>query len=110
MALNDFLLFKEISGGFFEEKRIPSIPSISVTSTLTLSRNSWDGSKEQTLSVSGVTANSVLLTSMDNHTMTGRWANAQVLIVAKSTNSVKFKAVDTPTEDIEFKLVILNAN
>ncbi len=77
-----------------------------VTSTLTLTSGGWS-TNTQTLTVTGVTATSTNLIVLESATMGDRWATGKVYATSQSTNSITFTCQTTPTDNIEFKVVIL---
>jgi len=77
-----------------------------VTSTLTLTSGGWSANT-QTLTVTGVTATSTNLIVLESATMGDRWATGKVYATSQSTNSITFTCQTTPTDNIEFKVVIL---
>jgi len=76
------------------------------TSTVTLTAAGWSANS-QTLTVTGVTASSVNYFVFDTIVMMTRWGEAKVLATSQGTNSITFICDTTPTENIEFKVVIL---
>ena len=77
-----------------------------LTATLTLVVANWS-SEVQTLTVTGVTATSTNLVVISSITMGDRWGAAKVYATAQDTDEVTFTCETAPTEDIEFKIVIL---
>lgn len=77
-----------------------------VTSTLTLTSGGWS-TNTQTLTVTGVTTTSTNLIVLESATMGDRWATGKVYATSQSTNSITFTCQTTPTDNIEFKVVIL---
>jgi hypothetical protein len=76
------------------------------TSTVTLTAAGWTA-KSQTLTVTGVTASSVNYFVFDTISMMTRWGEAKVLATSQGTDSITFICDTTPTENIDFKVVIL---
>jgi hypothetical protein len=77
-----------------------------VSSTLTLVVANWS-SETQTLTVTGVTATSTNLVVIESITMGDRWGEAKVYATAQDTDEITFSCETAPTDDIEFKIVIL---
>jgi hypothetical protein len=77
-----------------------------VTATLTLLSTGWT-TKTQTLTVTGVTATSTNLIVIESITMGDRWGAAKVYATGQGTNEITFTCDTDPTENIDFKVVIL---
>ena len=77
------------------------------TATLTLTVAGWTANS-QTLTVTGVTTTSINLIVIESTVMGTRWGEAKVFATSQGTNSITFNCETTPTEDIEFKVTILN--
>ena len=75
--------------------------------TLTLTVAGWTANS-QTLTVTGVTTTSINLIVIESIVMGTRWGEAKVFATSQGTNSITFNCETTPTEDIEFKVTILN--
>lgn len=78
----------------------------SLSSTITLTSGGWSSSS-QSVTVSGVTASSTNIIVIESATMGDRWAAAKIYATSQTTDSITFGCQTTPTENIEFKVVIL---
>lgn len=79
---------------------------LTTTATLTLTVVGWVA-KSQTLTVAGVTATSTNLIAIDSITMGDRWGTAKIYAISQGTDSIVFNCDVTPTDPIEFKVVII---
>jgi hypothetical protein len=84
----------------------PSGLTATTTATLTLLAANWSGNV-QVLTVTGVTTTSTNLIQIDSIVMGDRWGAAKVYATAQAANEITFTCDTTPTENIEFKVVIL---
>ena len=76
------------------------------TATLTLLSTGWT-TNTQTLTVTGVTATSTNLIVIESIVMGDRWGAAKVYATGQGTNEITFTCDTDPTENIDFKVVIL---
>jgi len=84
----------------------PTVLTATTTATLTLIVANWS-SKVQTLTVTGVTTTSTNLIQIDSIVMGDRWGAAKVYATSQAADEITFTCDTVPTENIEFKVVIL---
>lgn len=113
------LLGRESGGGGHEEISIGSGLTLSsgvlssptglsaiVSGTITLTVAGWS-SNTQTVSVTGVTSSSINIISIQDPVMGSRWGDAKIYATSQATDSITFECENTPTDPIEFIVVIL---
>ena len=81
-------------------------PTKTTTDTLTLVAADWS-TNEQAITVTGVTSTSTNIIQIDSITMGDRWGAAKIYATDQDTNEITFTCDEEPTEDIEFKVVII---
>lgn len=77
-----------------------------LSDTITLTSGGWS-TNAQTVTVSGVTATSNNFIVLESSTMGDRWAAAKIYATSQTADSITFGCQTTPTENIEFKVLIL---
>lgn len=77
-----------------------------LSATITLTSGGWS-TNSQSVTVSGVTSTSNNLIVLESSTMGDRWAAAKIYPTSQTTDSITFSCQTTPTENIEFKVLIL---
>jgi hypothetical protein len=74
--------------------------------TVTLLAANWTANA-QSLTVPGVTATSTNFISIESFAEGNKWAAANIYATSQATNEITFECENTPTEDITFKVSIL---
>ena len=77
-----------------------------LSATITLTSGGWS-TNSQSVTVTGVTSNSNNFIVLESSTMGDRWAAAKIYATSQTTDSITFSCQTTPTQNIEFKVLIL---
>lgn len=78
-----------------------------ITRTVTLAAGSWSTSKQQTVSVTGVTASNTVIIAPTPESFTD-YVSAQIRGVSQASGTITFQCGSTPTSNLTVNITILS--